>query len=151
MKKILTVRALAGAAAITLIATAAPASAVTSSDYEHGVITRTNVKRADNDRVAVKSQSCVDRYAERQASWMASHKKLEHQKLSPILDKCDLTGVSENIAFGFPTSSKVVSAWMASSGHRRNLLASKMRYIGVGAVQDSDGIYWVSQVFGTRK
>ena len=39
---------------------------------------------------------------------------------------------------------------MKSPGHKANLLNSKMRLIGVGAVQDKNGVWWVSQVFGKK-
>ncbi|MRJ77071.1 hypothetical protein GEV29_11010 [Aeromicrobium sp. SMF47] len=147
-----TVRTLAVTALLTF-ATVSPAAAVSSSTYEKQVITRTNHFRVDHDRVKVKAQSCVDRWAEGQARWMAKHGKLEHRKgrLQQVLDDCKLTGVSENIAYGYGSGNKTVNAWMKSSGHRRNILATKMRYIGVGAVKDDDGVWWVAQVFGTRK
>jgi uncharacterized protein YkwD len=151
MKKILPVRVLAGAVMATVVFSSLPASAMSSSSYETQVKERTNTKRVERDLVAVKHQSCIDGYAEKQAKWMASHGKLKHQDLGTILDACDLTGVSENIAYGYSSGNKVVSAWMKSPGHRANLLSKKMRYIGVGAVQDSDDTWWVSQVFGTRK
>ncbi|WP_082530759.1 CAP domain-containing protein [Aeromicrobium sp. Root344] len=152
MKKILNPRALAGAVAMVLLVLAsAPASAVTSTTYESDVIKWTNVKRVDRDKVAVKSQSCVDRYAEKQAAWMASHGELKHQSMSTILNACGLSLVSENIAYGYGTGGRVVSAWMRSPGHRANLLNSKVRWIGVGAVQDDDGVWWVSQVFGRKQ
>lgn len=134
-----------------LILTFTPASALTSTTYESDVVARTNVKRVERDKVALRNQSCVDKYAERQAKWLASHQVLKHQNMKTILDACNLTGVAENIAFGFSTGNRVVTAFMKSPGHRANLLSSKMRYIGVGAVKDDDGIWWVSQVFGTRK
>ncbi|WP_159085870.1 CAP domain-containing protein [Aeromicrobium chenweiae] len=146
------VRAVAVAALLSL-ATISPAAAVSSSTYESQVISRTNHVRADHDRVKVKAQSCVDRWAEGQARWMAKHGNLQHRKgrLAKILKDCKLTGVSENIAYGYGSGNKTVNAWMKSSGHRHNILASKMRYVGVGAVKDSDGVWWVAQVFGTKK
>ena len=150
MKKILTLRAFAGALMVMLILTFTPASALTSTTYESDVVRWTNIKRDSADRVEVRPQSCVDRYAEKQAAWLASHRVLKHQSMKAILDACNLTSVSENIAYGFSTGRNVVSAWMRSTGHRQNLLSSKMRWIGVGAVQDKNGVWWVSQVFGKR-
>lgn len=150
MRKILNPRVLAGSLMVMLILAFTPASAVTASTYEYDVIRWTNIKRDVNDKVALRSQSCVDRYAERQATWLASHRTLKHQNLKTVLDACNLTSVSENIAYGFSSGRNVVSAWMRSPGHRTNLLSSKMRWIGVGAVQDKNGVWWVAQVFGRR-
>jgi uncharacterized protein YkwD len=150
MKKILNPRVLAGGLMVMLILAFTPASAVTSTTYEADVIRWTNIKRADYDKVAVKAQSCVDKYAERQAAWMASHKSLKHQNLRTVLNGCDLTSVSENIAYGYASGFGTVGAWMRSKGHRANLLSSNKRLIGVGAVQDKDGVWWVAQVFGKK-
>ena len=50
---------------------------------------------------------------------------------------------AENIAQGHPDAESVMRAWMRSSGHRRNILSSRYRYLGGGY---GDG-YWV-QDFG---
>ncbi|AXT85410.1 hypothetical protein C6I20_09565 [Aeromicrobium sp. A1-2] len=151
MKKIAPVRVFAGILLTALVFTFTPASAVSSGTYENQIISSSNVQRTKQHLVELKKQSCVDKYAERQARWMASHRKLQHQSMRTVLKACKLTGVAENIAYGYSSGSKTVTAWMRSSGHRRNLLTSKMRYIGVGAYKDSRGVWWVSQVFGTKK
>ncbi|MGA8988766.1 MAG: CAP domain-containing protein [Aeromicrobium sp.] len=143
-------RIFAGMLMTALVFTFTPASAVSTSTYENQVISRSNVKRVEAHRVKLKAHSCVDLYAERQARWMASHRQLQHQSMRTVLKGCGLTGVSENIAYGYSSGTATVNAWMRSSAHRRNLLASKMRYVGVGAVQDSRGVWWVSQVLGTK-
>lgn len=149
MKKILNPRAFAGALMVMLVLTFTPSSAaMTSTTYEADVIRWTNIKRADYDKTAVRAQWCVDKYAERQAAWMASQRTLKHQNLRTVLDACNLSSVSENIAYGYSSGWRVVGAWMKSSGHRANLLSSNKRLIGVGAVQDKNGVWWVAQVFG---
>ncbi|MET0931198.1 MAG: CAP domain-containing protein [Aeromicrobium sp.] len=145
-------RVLALTAVLTLLSIA-PASAVSSSSYEKQVVKATNAYRASLGKVAVKQQKCVDRWAESQARWMAKHGVLEHRdgRLRTIMKDCRLTGASENIAWNFSSGNKTVAAWKKSSGHARNMRAGTMRYIGVGAVEDSNGEWWVAQVFGTRK
>jgi uncharacterized protein YkwD len=54
----------------------------------------------------------------------------------------------ENIALGYPTPESVVAGWMASDGHRANILNCDSVAIGVGAADSEDGIYW-TQVFGS--
>jgi uncharacterized protein YkwD len=151
MKKILPARALAVAVLITITFTAGPAAAVTSDTYEYQVHSSTNRERVARNLVKVASQSCVDKWAERQARWMASHRSLTHQNLRKVLTDCHMTAVSENIAVGFSTGTKTVAGFMASPGHRKNILTAKMRYIGVGAAKDTSGRWWVSEVFGTKR
>lgn len=145
-------RALTLVALITVLGIS-PAAAVSSSTYEKQVVTATNKYRSSHDKVAVKHQGCVDRYAESQARWMADRQVLTHRqgRLQTIMKACKLTGASENIAWNFGSGNKTVAAWKKSPGHAKNMRATKMRYIGVGAVKDADGQWWVAQVFGTRK
>lgn len=57
----------------------------------------------------------------------------------------------ENVACGQRTPEQVMTAWMNSSGHRRNILSASFTHIGVSVSRDSDGrLYWV-QVFGTPR
>jgi uncharacterized protein YkwD len=148
-----TSRVLALLALLTFIGLAPASAATSSSAYEKEVISATNSYRASLNKAAVKHQSCVDKWAEDQAQWMADTKKFAHRegRLRKIMKDCRLTGASENIAWNFPSGSKTVTAWKNSAGHAKNMRAPKMRFVGVGAVLDSDGQWWVAQVFGTRK
>jgi len=57
--------------------------------------------------------------------------------------------VAENIAAGQTTPEEVVAGWMASPGHRANILIPQLRQIGVGyAIGGEYNTYW-TQVFGT--
>lgn len=51
----------------------------------------------------------------------------------------------ENIAAGQRSPAQVMTSWMNSSGHRRNILSTGSNEIGVGL----HNFYWV-QVFGKR-
>jgi uncharacterized protein YkwD len=58
---------------------------------------------------------------------------------------------AENIACGQRTPAEVMTAWMNSSGHRRNILNSGLTHIGISVSRDSDGrLYWV-QVFASPR
>jgi uncharacterized protein YkwD len=58
--------------------------------------------------------------------------------------------IAENIAAGYPTPEAVVAGWMASPGHRANILEPSYTEIGVGMVTGgSYGTYWTEE-FGSR-
>ncbi|MFE3263993.1 CAP domain-containing protein [Streptomyces sp. NPDC059215] len=57
----------------------------------------------------------------------------------------DWSAYGENVAYGYPTAASVMAAWMASPGHRRNILTCAFREIGVGLARP--GSYW-TQDFG---
>lgn len=51
--------------------------------------------------------------------------------------------VAENIAWGYPRSQQIISGWMNSPGHRRNMLHPRVEEYGVGITQGPRGPYWV--------
>src|SRR5579859_1055153 len=62
----------------------------------------------------------------------------------------DWTDIGENIAAGYPTPEAVVAGWMASPGHRANILSPNFSEIGVGVAQGGQfGTYWTEE-FGSR-
>jgi uncharacterized protein YkwD len=124
------------------------ATPTTSDRYEADVITATNAERTSRSLVAVAAQACVDKHAELQSAKMAAEKRMYHQDLQPVLTDCNLRAVGENVAYGYTDGTKVTAAWMASTGHRGNILNAGYRLIGVGATQDSDGRWYTAQVFG---
>ena len=56
----------------------------------------------------------------------------------------------ENIAYGNLSASKVMEAWMNSSGHRRNILNASFKSMGVGCVYINGSYRWV-QLFNGDK
>jgi uncharacterized protein YkwD len=51
----------------------------------------------------------------------------------------------ENIANGYGTEQAVMTAWLASEGHCKNIMSSSFKEIGAGR----EGNYW-TQVFGIK-
>jgi uncharacterized protein YkwD len=67
--------------------------------------------------------------------WMASARSMQHTTAA----------VAENIAMGQRSCEETIGSWMASPGHRANMLGRYSR-IGMAAYQASDGtIYWCLQ------
>lgn len=56
-------------------------------------------------------------------------------------------GGAENIGRGYTSAEDAVQSWMATGGHRRNILNCKLTATGVGAVDGSTGPWW-TQDFG---
>jgi len=62
------------------------------------------------------------------------------------------SALAENIAAGYKTPEAVVAGWMASPGHRANILSDRYTDIGIGLASqtgDTYGTYW-AQEFGRR-
>jgi uncharacterized protein YkwD len=64
----------------------------------------------------------------------------------------EYTALAENIAAGYATPDAVVAGWMASPGHRANILSPNYTEMGIGMVNSGGkfGSYW-TQEFGARQ
>ncbi|MDX8351025.1 CAP domain-containing protein [Cognatiyoonia sp. IB215182] len=51
--------------------------------------------------------------------------------------------VAENIAWGYPQPERIVTGWMNSPGHRRNMMHPRIEEFGIGITQGPKGPYWV--------
>lgn len=50
---------------------------------------------------------------------------------------------AENLAWGYPDAARIVGGWMASPGHRANMLHSRVDEFGIGIAQGPNGPIWV--------
>jgi hypothetical protein len=75
------------------------------------------------------------------------HTRPDGRKFSTIFAEYGISDghFGENIAGGYETPDKVMSGWLASEGHKNNILGD-YRYIGVGVVYSGGMMYW-SQLF----
>ena len=55
--------------------------------------------------------------------------------------------VGENVGYGNVTPEQMVAMWMASAGHRANLLRPEYTHLGVGAAATATGRWYGTQVF----
>lgn len=123
----------------SLVVSAAPAEAAyvptvaTVAAYEARVIAAMNVQRAKYHQGALVAAWCPDWYAEYWAAYLARTGLFYHRPLTPMLSACHASRVAENLARGY-TADATVAAWMASPGHRANVLDSTLKGVGVAAV-----------------
>jgi len=122
-----------------LVVTAAPAqaytpSAATVAAYEARVIYQINVQRTRYGRAKLAANWCPDYYAERWDAYLARTWTFYHQSMYKILTGCHAARAAENLARGYTTADRTVAAWMASPGHRANILDGRLTRVGVAAV-----------------
>jgi uncharacterized protein YkwD len=108
-----------------------------------------NAERTSRGLRAVRSNSKLARAASRHSGDMVRRKFFSHDSPSGrgMLDRVRASGfiprrgswiVGENLAFGSGTlgqPSAIVRAWMASPGHRANILQGRFREIGIGVAR----------------
>jgi uncharacterized protein YkwD len=106
------------------------------SPYEREVIRLTNLQRTSRGLRPLDVVPALMSDARAWSGVQASRGRMFHSKM----------GHGENVAYGQRTPQEVMTAWMNSPGHRRNILNSRYTQIGVGSVDNGRSIYW-TQVF----
>lgn len=126
---------------------APPVVAAPEPTYESRVLAASNVERVRAGLRPLTESSCATGYAERWAGVLAQAGALSHQSLSKVLTGCSASSVGENVAYGNVTPEQMVGMWMASPGHRANLLNAGYTHLGVGALTQATGRTYGVQVF----
>lgn len=67
-----------------------------------------------------------------------------------ISEKCFGENIAASTGMRFSTAETVVSAWMNSEGHRRNILDDSYQSIGIGCFY-KDGVWYWAQEFGRQQ
>ena len=106
-----------------------------------------NAFRSAEGRAPLSRSSALQTVAERHAADMARNGFFSHTGSdgSSVGDRARAAGygfcfIAENIAKGQGDLAAVMQSWTGSSGHRRNLLASKAREMGLAR---ASGTVWV--------
>lgn len=119
------------------------------------------VNAVNAERKKVGAQPLIVNYSLMEAAWkhtvhQANIRSICHEGCGDgtVRSRIEATGYKwadfgENVAMGQPSVSAVMTAWMNSSGHKRNILNKDFTDIGVGHVT-SNTHYW-TQVFGVPK
>ncbi len=130
-----------------LTAAAPVLSAVALSSYASEVHARTNAVRVSRGLRPFVGSTCAAGYASRWAGTLATRGTLAHQALLPIMTACRATSAAENVGYGNVSPARLVAMWMASPGHRANILNPRLTRLGVGAVRVGSGRVYGVQVF----
>ncbi|EHR53771.1 uncharacterized protein with SCP/PR1 domains [Saccharomonospora marina XMU15] len=115
------------------------------------VVALVNQERARAGCAAVHVDSSLATAAQRHSDDMARRDYLSHTSPDGVRfdERIEEAGYSspaaENIAMGLSSADAVMDAWMASDGHRGNILNCDITAIGVGL--NASGWYW-TQTFG---
>jgi uncharacterized protein YkwD len=88
-----------------------------------------------------------------QAKAMAAKDTLDHDVLgsfSSRITRAKAGRAAENIAYGYDSFEKTLDQWIASAGHRKNLLLHNASRIGLASVKSdsSHRTYWAMEIAG---
>ncbi|MEO4054868.1 CAP domain-containing protein [Solibacillus sp. CAU 1738] len=117
---------------------------------EAAVVELTNKERAKAGLAPLQMDSRLMAAAREKSQDMKNNNYFSHTSptFGSPFDRLNALGISysaaaENIAKGQRTAEEVVAAWMASQGHRENILNPNFTHIGVGYVKE--GNIWTQQ------
>lgn len=87
-----------------------------------------------------------------QSAAMAKRGKMDHEVAGILPDRVraagyDWTTTAENIATSFRDYESAMAGWVASPGHRKNLLNPQVTEIGFAAARGADGKPYWTQIF----
>jgi hypothetical protein len=121
---------------------ATPAGLISSFRLQHG-------------EGKVRIDPTLNRIAFEQAAAMAAKDVLDHGVLGPFSSRVASSGsnrAAENIAFGYDSFPKTLDQWIASSGHRSNLLMHGATRVGVASAKSSKTgrTYWAMVIAEER-
>jgi uncharacterized protein YkwD len=120
--------------------------ASTPADYARRLVLETNAARTAEGLRRLQRSRCADREARRRAQELRGQ-ELDHGPLVEFVRRCAPgSRAAENLAESSKPAEDVVQAWMASPGHRNNIVDPGLRQVGVGCVRHEDGLL-CSQLF----
>lgn len=108
------------------------------------VLDALNADRKAHGLKTLPTHDALNAKAEAWAEKLARDGRLSHSNLSSGVPSC-WRSLGENVGYG-SSAAAVQRQYMASSGHRANILASKWDYVGVGYAERGGRVYTV-QVF----
>ena len=115
--------------------------------YAFKVLDLVNSERAANGLPALKMEkSLLDT-----AMLRASELGIDYSHRRPVDESCfgaNKLMTAENISIGYRTPESTMADWMASTGHKNNILNKDNKSIGIGCVK-IDGIYCWTQCFSS--
>lgn len=125
-----------------------------NATYAQQVLNLTNAERSKAGCPALTLNSKLSAAAQGHSQDMATNDYFDHtgKDGSSPWDRAHAAGYpnpsGENIALGYQTPQEVMAAWMASTGHRENILNCDSHEMGLGYVDDPGrGPLW-TQMFG---
>ena len=126
-----------------------------SADVVESIVKAHNARRAKAGLPPLFASPVLEASAMEHARDMADRRKMSHRggDASSPFDRMKRQGyafraAAENVAYGFDDVESVMSGWMKSPGHRRNILGN-FSEIGVGRAIARDGASYWCVTFGT--
>ncbi|MEZ0494550.1 CAP domain-containing protein [Kineococcus sp. TBRC 1896] len=146
-------------AALAALALAAPASADPVAEVDPAalhVLDRTNAARAAAGCAPLLLDPALQVAAQQHTTEMAATGTMSHAGADGSSPRTRLAAAgafpaltAENVAHGYDADG-VVDAWLASPGHRANVLDCRLSAVGIAAAPGAEGTWWTQVFAGWR-
>lgn len=118
---------------------------------EMEIIDLINEYRLENGLLALELEKGFVKFKAKEHNlYMIRNKVISHDLFSSRADEIikvvKANGVAENVAFGFFNAKDLVDAWIASSGHRKNIVGD-FNFFEISAEQNSGGAWYFTNIF----
>jgi uncharacterized protein YkwD len=136
--------------AIVLLLALPPSSVAAAAASPAQLISEFRLKNGEGRVTADATLSAI---ALDQAKAMAAKDTLDHDVLGSFtsrIARANAGRAAENIAYGYDSFEKTLAQWIASSGHRRNLLLPKSTRVGIASATSATThrTYWAMEIAG---
>lgn len=121
----------------------------TSAPYLAQLLEATNAARADNDREPLRANDALSEVATAWSGVQADENRMYHNPNVRDEIPAGWRHWGENVLQNYEcvTPQQLVDQWMASPGHRTNLLRTDHTDMGMGVAVADDGKLYATQVF----
>ncbi|MFL1897002.1 CAP domain-containing protein [Aquimarina sp. 2-A2] len=117
---------------------------------ESEILRLVNEHRISLDLPVLEITSIANTLAKEHTTYMIEKSAISHDnfdaRFTKLRSEVNATNAAENVASFQPTAQSVVTAWLNSSGHRKNIEGNFV-FTGISAVKDSEGRYYYTQIF----
>ena len=128
--------------------TVAPVLTVSAVDaYENRLFYLTNQARTSRGLRPLVKSGCATTIAGSYAYRLAVLGRLVHNSMTRVASTCGASAAGENIAYGTISADRMFQLWMASPGHRANILRPEWKSMGMGAYKTMSGRWYGVQNF----
>lgn len=133
----------------------APATVAKKISIEEEILSWVNKYRESKSLPALQMNNAISEQAFRHSEEMAGkrvafgHDGFQERVRNIIQKIGTLRASAENVAYGKLSPEEVVSLWVKSPGHRKNI-EGKYTLTGIGVAKASDGSLYFTQIFSTK-
>ncbi|AXT60807.1 CAP domain-containing protein [Aquimarina sp. AD10] len=109
-----------------------------------------NEHRQNQGLASLEKNTTAQQLAIDHTNYMIDQGRISHDggdaKFQKLKEEENAQGFGENVASGQDSAQSVMTGWLNSTGHRQNI-EGNYTHIGIGAIKDSQGRYYYTQIF----